>query len=245
MSRHEAELDLTRPAGNGVYFVGTDDLDRLAREAARHELYVGRADLAGCHDKGELLHRLVVSLRLPASFGHNWDALADCLRDLGWLPGWGHVLLFEHVDELRQAAPADYATLLGILDDAATFGNERDMPWFAFLAMPDAAFDDEQEPLGRKPPPSHGKPMQTIEFELEGDYVELNMLLKLVGLCDSGGAGKAIVASGAVKVDGAIELRKTCKIHAGQVVVIDGTEIHVVADPNGYGDGRPRAGRSH
>ena len=29
--------------------------------------------------------------------------------------------------------------------------------------------------------------MQTIEFELEGGYVELNMLLKLVGLCDSGG----------------------------------------------------------
>jgi ribosome-associated protein len=73
--------------------------------------------------------------------------------------------------------------------------------------------------------------MQTIDFELEGDYVELNMLLKLVGLCDSGGAGKAIVASGAVRVDGAMELRKTCKIHAGQVVGIDDVEIHVLADP--------------
>jgi ribosome-associated protein len=73
--------------------------------------------------------------------------------------------------------------------------------------------------------------MQTIDFELEGDYVELNMLLKLVGLCDSGGAGKAIVASGAVRVDGAMELRKTCKIHAGQLVGIDDVEIHVLADP--------------
>jgi ribosome-associated protein len=73
--------------------------------------------------------------------------------------------------------------------------------------------------------------MQTIDFELEGDYVELNMLLKLVGMCDSGGAGKAIVASGAVRVDGAMELRKTCKIHAGQVVGIDDVEIHVLADP--------------
>ncbi|MEO8778883.1 MAG: RNA-binding S4 domain-containing protein [Rhodanobacter sp.] len=87
--------------------------------------------------------------------------------------------------------------------------------------------------------------MQKIEFELEGDYVELNMLLKLVGLCDSGGAGKAIVASGAVKISGAIELRKTCKIHAGQVVVIDDTEIHVLADPHGMKDGRPQAGRAH
>ena len=72
--------------------------------------------------------------------------------------------------------------------------------------------------------------MQTIEFELEGTYVELNMLLKLTGLCDSGGAGKAIVATGAVAVDKQIELRKTCKIHAGQVVTIDDVEIHVLAD---------------
>ncbi|MEO8997936.1 MAG: RNA-binding S4 domain-containing protein [Rhodanobacter sp.] len=73
--------------------------------------------------------------------------------------------------------------------------------------------------------------MQIIDFELEGTYVELNMLLKLVGLCDSGGAGKAIVATGAVKVDGVTELRKTCKVHAGQVVVIDNVEIRVLADP--------------
>ena len=84
--------------------------------------------------------------------------------------------------------------------------------------------------------------MQTIEFELEGGYVELNMLLKLVGLCDSGGAGKAIVASGAVRVDGAVELRKTCKIRAGQFVALDDVEIHVLADPLGDEDGRPSAG---
>lgn len=245
MSRRDAELDLTRPAQNGVYFVGTDDLARMARDAVRQELHVCRIDLAGCHDKGDLLHRLATSLQLPASFGHNWDALADCLRDLDWLPGWGHVLLFEHVDELRQAAPADYDILLGILDDAATFGGNHDMPWFAFLAMPDAAFDDEQQAIGRGPPPPHGTTMQTIEFELEGDYVELNMLLKLVGLCDSGGAGKAIVASGAVKVDGVIELRKTCKIHAGQVAVMDATEIHVVAGPEGLKDGRSGGHRPH
>ena len=72
--------------------------------------------------------------------------------------------------------------------------------------------------------------MQTLDFELEGVYVELNMLLKLSGLCDSGGAGKAIVATGAVKVDGVTELRKTCKVLAGQVVTLDDIEIHVLPD---------------
>ncbi|WP_243050280.1 RNA-binding S4 domain-containing protein [Dyella sp. RRB7] len=71
--------------------------------------------------------------------------------------------------------------------------------------------------------------MHELDFELDRDYIELNQLLKLVGLCDSGGAGKAIVASGAVSVDGEQELRKTCKIHAGQVVQIEDVVIHVQA----------------
>jgi ribosome-associated protein len=71
--------------------------------------------------------------------------------------------------------------------------------------------------------------VQTIRFELEGDFVELNQLLKLAGLCDSGGAGKALVASGIVTVDGAIELRKTCKIRSGQVVRSGDARIDVSA----------------
>jgi ribosome-associated protein len=70
--------------------------------------------------------------------------------------------------------------------------------------------------------------MTRIDFELDRDYVELNQLLKLTGLCDSGGQGKQIVASGAVYVDGQQELRKTCKIHAGQVVRLEDVEIRVV-----------------
>lgn len=71
--------------------------------------------------------------------------------------------------------------------------------------------------------------MQTIDFELDRDFVELNQLLKLAGLCDSGGAGKQLVASGAVQVDGATELRKTAKIRAGQRVQVDDVLIRIVA----------------
>lgn len=71
--------------------------------------------------------------------------------------------------------------------------------------------------------------MQQLTFQLERDHVELNQLLKLSGLCDSGGAGKALVASGAVYVDGQRELRKTCKIHAGQTVRLGEISILVLA----------------
>ncbi len=69
--------------------------------------------------------------------------------------------------------------------------------------------------------------MQMIRFTLDRDHVELNQLLKLTGVCDSGGAGKALVASGTVTVDGAVELRKTCKIRSGQVVCVGDARIEV------------------
>ena len=72
--------------------------------------------------------------------------------------------------------------------------------------------------------------MQKISFSLQGEYIELNQLLKLTGICDSGGAGKMLVASGNVKVDGQQELRKTCKIRPGQVVSLDDIRISVVAE---------------
>jgi ribosome-associated protein len=69
--------------------------------------------------------------------------------------------------------------------------------------------------------------MQKVSFELSGEFVELNQLLKLVGLCDSGGAGKMMVAGGTVKVDGKQELRKTAKIRAGQQVSVGDIRISV------------------
>jgi ribosome-associated protein len=69
--------------------------------------------------------------------------------------------------------------------------------------------------------------MPNLDFTLTGDYVELHNLLKITGLADSGGSAKLMVASGAVTVDGQVELRKTCKIRAGQVVLLGDTRIAV------------------
>jgi len=71
--------------------------------------------------------------------------------------------------------------------------------------------------------------MPELEFTLTGDYIELHQLLKLCGLADSGGAGKAMVAMGLVSVDGAEESRKTAKIRAGQQVTLGDTLISVLA----------------
>lgn len=67
------------------------------------------------------------------------------------------------------------------------------------------------------------------EFKLEGqEYIELNNLLKIMGLIDSGGMAKIVIAEGRVKVDGKIELRRRCKIRTGQKVEFEGRTIMVV-----------------
>ena len=70
--------------------------------------------------------------------------------------------------------------------------------------------------------------MPIVRFELDREYVELNQLLKLSGVCDSGGAGKHLVATGAVSVDDAVESRKTCKVRSGQCVTVGDVVIEVV-----------------
>lgn len=66
------------------------------------------------------------------------------------------------------------------------------------------------------------------EFELEDrEFIELNNLLKVTGLCDSGGMAKAMIADGYVKVDGKTELRKRCKIRADQLVEFEGQQVSV------------------
>jgi len=73
--------------------------------------------------------------------------------------------------------------------------------------------------------------MNQIDFALRGEFITLDALLKATGLAGSGGAAKAMVAEGRVQVDGREELRKTCKIRAGQVVAVAGARVRVAAGP--------------
>ena len=141
MSESGFELGLDDPRQAGVYFVTDADLDTLGVAARDAGLQVRRIDLVGA-DKPTLLLRIATALDFPAGSGRNWDALSDSLRDLGWLPGGGHALLFEHAGDLRDAHEVDFDTLLEVLEEAAQDWAGRELPFWAFLALPEEAFDD-------------------------------------------------------------------------------------------------------
>lgn len=73
-------------------------------------------------------------------------------------------------------------------------------------------------------------PMDIIDFELRGEYIALDALLKATGLAPSGGAARQTIVAGEVSVDGQVELRKTAKIRAGQLVQLGDASIRVVAE---------------
>ncbi len=73
--------------------------------------------------------------------------------------------------------------------------------------------------------------MTLHDFELTREFITLDSLLKLLTIAPSGGIAKMMVAAGEVEVNGEIELRKTRKIRAGDVVRVQDEEIRVSAAP--------------
>jgi len=64
--------------------------------------------------------------------------------------------------------------------------------------------------------------MEAIEFNLEGEYIELLQLLKAIGVAQTGGHAKMIVDDGGVVREGQVETRKRAKIRKGDVLEVEG-----------------------
>jgi len=65
------------------------------------------------------------------------------------------------------------------------------------------------------------------EFKIEGDYIELIQLLKVLGIAQTGGHAKMIVDDGIVLRNGEKELRKRAKLVAGDVIQIEDITINL------------------
>ena len=79
----------------------------------------------------EAMAAIAEALSFPEYFGHNLDALYDCLTDLAWLPPGEHLLVWTRSSVLRNADPAAYEAIRAVLVDAVT----DDTPGEAFLSV--------------------------------------------------------------------------------------------------------------
>ena len=65
------------------------------------------------------------------------------------------------------------------------------------------------------------------EFQITGEYIELDKLLKATQLCGTGGEARIMISEGLVTVDGEVELRLRRKVRPGMKVAYDGNNITV------------------
>ena len=136
------QLDLGDPLRAGVFFVTPGDIAILAGVVRDAGLLARTLDLRGCTDKPALLAGMAAAFDIPDDRGRNWDALADALRDLSWLPAPGYALLVDDAHQLRDADETSFDTLLALLEDTTADWATQEIPFWAFLALPEEEFED-------------------------------------------------------------------------------------------------------
>lgn len=109
------------------------DADEIAAAAKTAGLEVFKLDLAGAHGKSGLLDRCAKTLRFPAHFGKNWDALNDCLTDLDWLGGKGLVLIVTSAKNFAAAHEEPFQTAIDVLNGAAAYWRARKKPFWVLI----------------------------------------------------------------------------------------------------------------
>ncbi|MEU6757498.1 barstar family protein, partial [Streptomyces sp. NPDC046685] len=134
-----------------------------------------RLDLDGVRGKAELMARCGDALRLPDWFGGNWDALADAVRDLSWLPvpvprgaegagAAGRLVVVTSWRRFAEARPEDWEILVEILEEAVAFWRERERedgaPRLAVL-LAEAEAEGEAESESGAGPAAAGRPRAT------------------------------------------------------------------------------------
>lgn len=135
------ELDLGDPLLAGVFFVTAEDIATLDDAVHEAGLLARRIDLGVCADKATLLARMTEAFAIPEGRGRNWDALADSLRDLSWLPAPGYALLFDGAQHLRDGDEPCFDTLLALLEETASDWAAQEVPFWAFLSLPEEEFE--------------------------------------------------------------------------------------------------------
>lgn len=125
----------------GIYQLPSD-VEMLEAAATDNDFAVYRIDLAAVRSKQELLDAIARELAFPDWFGSNWDALEDCLTDLGWCVASGYVIILANAGALAAAEPEEFETALEVFDGAAEYWYDEDVPFWVLVGDADfAQFD--------------------------------------------------------------------------------------------------------
>lgn len=121
------------PAHSGVYRAPSSLAALRDTVVAARGAWI-EIDLGSVKDKAALLKAFAAAFAFPATFGGNWDALADCLQDLSWRRDRGCVLYLRGAGAYARTAPLEWATTLEIVTISANYWKTRDRSFVVLAA---------------------------------------------------------------------------------------------------------------
>lgn len=101
--------------------------------SAKNNFAFFRIDFSHITNKEQLLSEIEKKLMFPDYFGHNWDALNDCLTDFSWLPAPGYAILLDQSAVFAKSSPEEFDTVVEIFEEAADFWKEEHKPFWVIV----------------------------------------------------------------------------------------------------------------
>jgi hypothetical protein len=126
----------------GVFHLQADARE-FGNAAAEAGFKVYRLDIGHAHDKDDFIGHVSKAMAFPGTFGGNWDAFADCLKDLSWAGGAkgeaakGWVVILEKSKHFCAGHHHEFEEAMDIMDEAATFWRNQGKALWTLIGGPE------------------------------------------------------------------------------------------------------------
>jgi RNAse (barnase) inhibitor barstar len=127
---------LKESAKAGVFHLSADARG-IAKSAEAAGLAVFRIDIGHAHDKKDFLGDVSKAMKFPDWFGGNWDALADCLKDLSWADAKGWVVILEKSKHFCAGHRHEFEEAMDVMAEATAFWRSQGKPFWTLIGGPD------------------------------------------------------------------------------------------------------------
>ena len=129
---------LTDSKRAGVFHLRADARE-FAEAAAAVGLNAYKLDIGHAHDKKDFLVHVSKAMNFPDTFGGNWDAFADCMKDLSWAPaqGAGWVIILDKSKHFCAGHHHEFKEAMDVMAEAAEFWREQGKALWTLICGPD------------------------------------------------------------------------------------------------------------
>ncbi len=100
-------------------------------------------DAAAVANKRDLLDKIALAGSFPSYFGANWDATADCLRDLAWLKASGYLMVVRNAGSFQRNQSQLSHVLLDVLSETSEYWARHGRPFNTLWESDETIADDD------------------------------------------------------------------------------------------------------